>query len=329
MPATCGLKSFIMHNSPSAKTIRIGTRGSKLALWQANAVADKLQTAGFPTEIVIISTKGDLVLDKSLDKIGSKGVFTEELEVSLRDGSIDIAVHSAKDVQSSIPEDLELIAFMEREEVNDVILSFDKDFKLERDTKAVIGTSSTRRKALLKKYYPNITTAESRGNLQTRLKKLEDKQFDALMLAYAGVVRMGYDNLIVHTFPADEFIPATGQGSVAVECARNLEAAIKQGLKEALDHEQTHVCLVTERAFLRTMEGGCSIPSFALATLKDDNRVSIQGGIVSLDGKKFLMETFEAPRDEAEALGVRLARTILEQGGDQILKSIKEQRAAV
>ncbi|QCR24731.1 hydroxymethylbilane synthase [Pontibacter sp. SGAir0037] len=311
----------------SAKTIHIGTRGSKLALWQANAVADKLQTAGFATEIVIISTKGDLVLDKSLDKIGSKGVFTEELEVSLRDGSIDIAVHSAKDVQSSIPDDLELIAFMEREEVNDVILSFDKNFKLERDSKVVIGTSSTRRKALLKKYYPNVTTAESRGNLQTRLQKLENKQFDALMLAYAGVIRMGYDNLIVHTFPADEFIPATGQGSVAVECAKNLDVILKQGIKEALDHPQTHVCLVAERAFLRTMEGGCSIPSFALATLKNENTVSIQGGIVSLDGQQFLSEAFEAPLQDAEAMGVRLANTILERGGDKILKEIREQRS--
>jgi hydroxymethylbilane synthase len=315
-----------MQTETLIKTINIGTRGSKLALWQANAVAEKLQAAGFATEIVIISTKGDQILDRSLDKIGSKGVFTEELEISLREGNVDVAVHSAKDVQSTIPGDLELIAFMEREEVNDVILSFDKDFKLERDSKVVIGTSSTRRKALFKKYYPNVTTVESRGNLQTRLQKLENKQFDALMLAYAGVYRMGYDNLIVHTFPEDEFIPAAGQGSVAVECARNLDPELKQQIKQALDHHDTHTCLLAERAFLRTMEGGCSIPSFALATLKDANTVSIQGGIVSLDGKEFIMDVFEAPVEEAEAVGVKLAETVLQRGGDKILKRIKEER---
>ncbi|MDX5436534.1 MAG: hydroxymethylbilane synthase, partial [Pontibacter sp.] len=291
----------------------------------AENTAEKLQAAGFKTELVIISTKGDQVLDRSLDKIGSKGVFTEELEVALREGQVEIAVHSAKDVQSSIPADLELVAFMEREQVNDVILSFDPNFKLERESNAVIGTSSTRRKALLKKYYPNVTTAESRGNLQTRLRKLEEKQFDALMLAYAGVVRMGYDNLIVHMFPADEFIPAAGQGSVAIECARDLEPELKQALKQALNHTQTHICLLAERAFLRTMEGGCSIPSFALATLTSEG-VSITGGIVSLDGKTLLKETLEGPTVTAEEMGEQLANSILSQGGDEILRSIRAER---
>lgn len=310
------------------KVIRIGTRGSKLALWQAEHVAEKLQAAGLFTELVIISTKGDQVLDRSLDKIGSKGVFTEELEIGLREGSIDIAVHSAKDVQSTIPDDLELVAFMEREKVNDVILSFNPDFKLERDSNAVIGTSSTRRKALLKKHYPNVTTAESRGNLQTRLRKLEEKQFDALMLAYAGVFRMGYDNLIVHTFPEDEFVPAAGQGSVAVECAKNLDAELKAAIKNALNHADTHVCLVAERAFLRTMEGGCSIPSFALATLTTEG-VSITGGIVSLDGRTLLQQTMTAPTEEAEALGVQLANDTLRNGGEEILSSIKRERSEI
>lgn len=307
------------------KTIRVGTRGSKLALWQAEETAAKLQAAGFKTELVIISTKGDQVLDKSLDKIGSKGVFTEELEVSLREGQVEIAVHSAKDVQSSIPADLELVAFMEREQVNDVLVSFNPDFKLEAESNATIGTSSTRRKALLKKYYPNISTAESRGNLQTRLRKLEEKQFDALMLAYAGVYRMGYDNLIVHTFPEGQFVPAAGQGSVAIECARNLEPELKKALKQALNHTNTHVCLLAERAFLRTMEGGCSIPSFALATLTEEG-IRITGGIVSLDGKTLLQETLQGPTVTAEEMGEELANIILGQGGDEILRSIRSER---
>ena len=307
------------------KIIRIGTRGSKLALWQANAVADKLTGAGFATEIVIISTKGDQVLDRSLDKIGAKGVFTEELEVSLRTGATEIAVHSAKDVQSTIPDDLELLAFMEREQVIDVLLSFNPDFKLTPETTAVIGTSSTRRKALLKKYYPGVTTEECRGNLQTRLQKLENGQYDAIMLAFAGVTRMGYDNLIVHKFPENQFIPAAGQGSVAIECAKSLDTELKQQLKEALDHTETHTCLIAERAFLRTMEGGCSIPSFALATIATAG-VRIEGGIVSLDGQTLLQESRTAPAAEAEQLGVQLAQSILAKGGAEILKDIRSSR---
>ncbi|WP_439881435.1 hydroxymethylbilane synthase [Pontibacter sp. MBLB2868] len=317
-----------MQDNITDKAIRIGTRGSKLALWQAEHVAEKLQAAGYKTELVIISTKGDQVLDRSLDKIGSKGVFTEELEVSLREGSIEVAVHSAKDVQSTIPGDLELIAFMEREKVNDVILSFDPDFKLERESNAIIGTSSTRRRALLKKYYPNVTTAESRGNLQTRLRKLEEKQFDALMLAYAGVKRMGYDDLIVHTFPEEEFVPAAGQGSVAIECARSLDSELKSGLKKALNHTETHICLLAERAFLRTMEGGCSIPSFALATLIEDG-ISITGGIVSLDGKILLQDTLTGPTVTAEELGEQLANDTLSRGGEEILESIRRERTEI
>lgn len=312
-----------IHN----KIINIGTRGSKLALWQANAVAAKLQAAGFATELVIITTKGDRMLDKSLDKLGSKGVFTEELEDGLRDGSIDIAVHSAKDVQSKVSDDLELLAFMEREKVNDVLLSLNPDFKLEPNSNARIGTSSTRRRALLNKFYPNVVTGESRGNLQTRLKKLENGEFDALMLAYAGVHRMEYDNLIVHVFPENQFVPAAGQGSVAVESAMNMEPELKARIKAAVDHPETHHCLLAERAFLRTMEGGCSIPSFTLATLKDENTLQIQGGIVSLDGQRHLYEVYEAPIAEAETIGKKLAETILSQGGDVILKEIKEHRS--
>ncbi|OKL39138.1 hydroxymethylbilane synthase [Pontibacter flavimaris] len=307
------------------KTIRIGTRGSKLALWQANAAAEKLQAVGLKTEIVIFSTKGDQILDKSLDKLGSKGVFTEELEIALRNGEVEIAVHSAKDVQSTIPEDLELIAFMEREKVNDVLLSLNPDFKLEPGSKAVIGTSSTRRKALLKQYYPDVTTVESRGNLQTRLRKLEEQGMDGLMLAFAGVHRMEYDNLIVYTFPEDTFVPAVGQGSVAIECAKSLEPELKAALKQALNHAETHVCLLAERAFLRTMEGGCSIPSFALARLTKEG-VRISGGIVSLDGKKLLQETLEGPASEAADLGEKLANIILGQGGDEILRNIRAER---
>ena len=310
------------------KPIRIGTRGSKLALWQAHHVAACLEQAGLASEIVIITTKGDVVLDRSLDKIGAKGVFTEELEVGLRTGHVDIAVHSAKDVQSSIPDDLELLAFMEREQVNDVVVSFQPDLDLYKPG-LVLGTSSTRRKAMLRRFLPNATTAESRGNLQTRLRKLEEGQYDALVLAYAGVHRMEYDHLIRHVLPETQYVPATGQGSVAIECARSLEPALKAELHRILDHSATHVCLTAERAFLRTMEGGCSIPSFALATLSPtDAIVHLHGGLISLDGAKLLEEAQTDEASQAEALGIRIAESILERGGQQILNEIRQARDA-
>ncbi|MCC3159238.1 hydroxymethylbilane synthase [Hymenobacter sp. 15J16-1T3B] len=308
------------------RPIRIGTRGSKLALWQAHHVADTLQAAGLETEIVIITTKGDVVLDRSLDKIGAKGVFTEELEESLRTGHIDIAVHSAKDVQSSIPEDLELLAFMPREKVNDVIISFDPGFSLDKPD-IVLGTSSTRRRALFKRHYPHAITAEARGNLQTRLRKLEEGQYDALVLAFAGVHRMEYDNLIVRVLPETQFIPAAGQGSVAIECAKSLELPRKLALRNLLDDPDTHTCLRAERAFLRTMEGGCSIPSFALATFTDEGALQLHGGLISLDGQQYVEEQ-QATHDpeDAEALGVRVAEAVLSRGGEQILLDIRQHR---
>ncbi|AKQ44720.1 porphobilinogen deaminase [Rufibacter radiotolerans] len=305
--------------------VRIGTRGSRLALWQAHHVADTLRAAGMEVEIITITTKGDLVLDKSLDKIGAKGVFTEELEESLRDGSIDIAVHSAKDVQSTIPEDLELLAFMEREKVHDVVISFNPLFKL-GEGKQVIGTSSTRRRSMLKRFYPNVITAECRGNLQTRIQKLKDGQYDAILLAYAGVARMQYDHMIAQHLPLDTFIPAAGQGSVAIECAKNLPLERKLDLKLALDHKPTHICLAAERAYLRTMEGGCSIPTFALATLAGE-QVNLQAGIISLNGEELILETLSAHISQAEVLGEQLAHAVLSRGGDRILESIRKEKA--
>ena len=307
------------------KPIRIGTRGSRLALWQTHFVAEKLRAAQFEVEIEIINTKGDMVLDRSLDKIGAKGVFTEELEESLRTGTIDIAVHSAKDLQSQLPEDLEILAFMEREQVNDVVVSFDSHFSLDQE-QIIVGTSSTRRRALLSRYYPNVIASECRGNLQTRLQKLKDGQYDAILLAFAGVNRMQYNHLITEMLPSDKFVPAAGQGSIAIECAINLDLKRKLALKNCLDHEETHLCLLAERSFLRTMEGGCSIPSFALATFSN-NQLSITGGIVSLDGQEMITDTLAAPAAEAIALGEKLGANILHMGGDRILKDIRAVRA--
>jgi hydroxymethylbilane synthase len=305
--------------------IRIGTRSSRLAIWQAEYIQTKLNSGGVSSELIFIETKGDLVLDRSLSKIGSKGVFTQELEDQLRDGRIDIAVHSAKDLPSTLPPDLEIIAFTERERANDVLVSRDKTVSLTRDTSFRIGTSSTRRVAMLKHYCPHLSTVDMRGNLQTRIRKLDEGQCDALILAYAGVHRMGYDNLIVEHLPVKDFTPAVGQGSVAIETAVSLDDPARETLIQLINHEPTAACLRAERAFLARLEGGCSIPSFALASLTDQQTISLTGGLVSLDGSQLLRETFSGPAPEALSLGHSLAESILERGGDEILQTIREQ----
>ena len=336
-------------------TIKLGTRGSKLALWQAEYIRETLERGGMSVEIVIISTKGDQILDRSLSKIGSKGVFTEELEEQLRSGAIDIAQHSAKDLQSELSDDLELIAFTEREKVNDVLVSFDKSLSLESGKPFVVGTSSTRRVAMLKHYYPHIQTVDMRGNLQTRMGKLESGVCDALILAYAGVHRMGYEEHIAEVISTDKFTPAVGQGSVALECAVSLNPEKKARIRELCNHAETEQQLLAERAFLRRLQGGCSIPVFGLASiiseqsggeplsvnsyqlsinseqiegnnvktpkLITDNCLLITGGLISLDGSEILKETITG-NDPVE-MGNQLAEKILSLGGDRILKEIR------
>lgn len=304
--------------------IKIGTRGSRLALWQAEHIQSLLQQGGLTSELVLIETKGDQILDRSLSKIGSKGVFTQELEDQLRDGSIDIAVHSAKDLQSSLPADLHILAFTEREQVNDVLVSRNKSLSLTSGQAFVIGTSSTRRVAMLKHFCPHIKVVDIRGNLQTRLRKLDEGQCDALLLAYAGVHRMEYDDLIAEHLPLHEFTTAVGQGSVAIEIAATLSLDKQQLIRQLTNHEPTEACLKAERAFLRRLEGGCSIPVFGLAQWSGD-LIELTGGIISLDGQQVLRETFSAQPAEAEQLGQQLAESLLTKGGDDMLKTIRER----
>ncbi|GAB3945573.1 hydroxymethylbilane synthase [Spirosoma harenae] len=305
--------------------IKIGTRSSRLAVWQAEYIQTLLQQGGVSSELVLIETKGDLVLDRSLSKIGSKGVFTQELEDQLRDGSIDIAVHSAKDLPSNLPSDLAIIAFTERELANDVLVSRNKSLSLKSGEAFRVGTSSTRRVAMLKHYCPHLTTVDMRGNLQTRIRKLDEGQCDALLLAYAGVHRMGYDDLIVEHLPMADFTPAVGQGSVAIEVATSLDNEVSETIKRLVNHLPTEACLRAERAFLARLEGGCSIPSFALAHWTTEETISLTGGLVSLDGIQLLRETFSGPPIEAPLLGHSLAEAILERGGDELLIQIRQQ----
>ncbi len=304
--------------------IRIGTRGSQLALWQANYVAKLLQLHGAKTEIIVLNTKGDMILDKSLSKIGSKGVFTAELEEALLANEIDIAQHSAKDVQSQLSEGLELIAFTKREIVNDVLVSTNPKCTL-NDKNLIIGTSSTRRVALLKHYYPHVETVDMRGNLQTRIRKLQEGQCDGLLLAFAGIHRMGYTNMISQRLEIKEFTPPVGQGTVAIECAVSLTKDKKEFIKKVLNDDATSTALTAERAFLFTLQGGCSIPSFALAQLNND-MIQMQAGIVSLNGDVIVKEELTGPKENAKQIGKNLAEFVLLKGGRQILDTIKVQQ---
>jgi hydroxymethylbilane synthase len=305
--------------------VKIGTRGSKLALWQAEHIAARLQAVGMQTELVIIDTKGDQILNQSLAEIGSKGLFTEELEEQLFDGRIDIAVHSAKDLQTHLKKGLYVLAITEREKVNDVLVSRKPLTSEDLNQNLIIGTSSTRRRALLQHYYPKVQMEEMRGNLQTRIRKMDEGACDALLLAYAGVHRMGYHDLIVHTFPEQQFTPAAGQGTLAIEAADRLPVEWKEKIYETLNHTETAWCVSTERAFLKTMEGGCSVPVFALAQKMGDV-YELNAGIVSLDGQQLIRKKIIFDHTNHLSQGEKLAHDLLNEGAKEILVQIKNSQ---
>lgn len=307
--------------------IKIGSRKSKLAMWQTYHVEGLLKKAGIETQIITMETKGDKILNTSIAKIGSKGVFTEELEEQLANGGIDIAVHSAKDMPSRLPDDFALIAFTAREKANDVLLSFNPDLNLDDpEKKIVLGTSSVRRRALLKMHYPHVRTIDIRGNLQTRAKKMKEGLCDGVLLAYAGVHRMKMEEMIVKIFPLDQFIPPVGQGCIAIEAAKSLPADKKEMIRKCLNNQESETCLLAERAFLRKLEGGCSIPAFALATLAGDT-LTLVGGLVSLDGGRNIQATLTGHATEAVAMGEKLGESVLTDGGRELLAEIRRHQA--
>ncbi|MCP4457019.1 MAG: hydroxymethylbilane synthase [Cytophagales bacterium] len=299
--------------------IRIATRKSKLALWQANWVKEQLEKANLPSELILTETIGDKKLDTSISKIGSKGVFTQELEEQLADSSVDIAVHSAKDLASTLPDEFEIIAYGPREQVADVLITT-KEISL--DEPMTIGTSSTRRIAQLAKHFPHLSCTSIRGNLQTRIEKLNRGDCDALLLAKAGVVRMELSPLIKHEFPLDQLTPAAGQGSIAIEIHSSMDTGKRNIIRTVLNDPEAERMLLCERAFLKTLEGGCSIPVFANATL-EGSMVNMQGGILSLDGKQLVSK--KGTSKNPEELGNQLAKAVLIAGGDVILAEIKKQ----
>jgi hydroxymethylbilane synthase len=311
------------------ETIRIGTRRSALAMWQARFVSDLLEKSGMKTEIIGIETRGDRVLDVAIAKIGDKGVFTQELEVMLRTGDIDIAVHSAKDMPSELSAGFELIAFTRREKAQDVFVSRKSVDELEEPEGGLrVGSSSVRRTAFLKRYYPHFRIVDMRGNLQTRIGKMQAGVCDILMLAFAGVHRMKFDHLIVKELPIDRIVPPVGQGTMAVESSIHLDPGRKGRIRESVNHPDTERVILAERAFLKTLKGGCSIPVFAHAVM-ENNRVYLTGGLISLDGKELIRECREAAPEESESLGKSVAEKVLERGGRRLLDEIRLKQQEV
>ena len=283
----------------------------------------QLESANQPCELVPMDTTGDRMLEVPIPEIGSKGVFTLELESELSKGNIDLAVHSAKDMPSQLPDGFEILAYTAREQAHDVLVSYHSEIDLTQ--KLIIGTSSTRRASLFKHYYPHFETTSVRGNLQTRLRKLKQGKMDALVLAFAGIHRLGLDELIKYSFPMDKFVPAVGQGSMAIEISTELEPWKRSLIRKEINHPATEVCLLAERAYLFTIQGGCSIPAFAHAKL-NENTLTLNGGIISLDGKRTVLREISSNSEDALKLGNNLGEMVLKAGGADILKEINTEK---
>ncbi len=291
--------------------VRIGTRNSKLALWQTHLVRDLLIEAGFTCEVKHIKTEGDLNRTDALYKVGTSGLFTKAIDRAMIARDIDIAVHSAKDIPTIIPEDLDIIAYLKREDPREVLLAGDPEIQLENFSKNwVIGTSSLRRRALLKHYFSHVSVKDIRGNIDTRIQKLKDGQYDGIMLAYAGVKRMGYEAHITQKFKLHAIVPAIGQGAIAITAHKGYEHL--QSVRSALNHQITEIAIQCERAFLRKMDGGCHTPIFGLATVTKD-KITLVGGIASLDGSVLIKETKDAFISDHRKLGEEMALNVLDQ----------------
>lgn len=288
---------------------KIGTRGSKLALWQANLVKDLLMAEGIVAEIEKIKSQGDLVQSIPLHEIGMPGIFTHALDLALIADEVDLAVHSAKDMPSVLPEALEIVAFLKREDPRDVLLGMSEEVHLENFSRTwVIGTSSLRRTAFLKHYFDHVEVKDIRGNVDTRIAKMEAGEYDGIVLAYAGVKRLGLERYIVQKFNLSTFTSAIGQGAIAVVCKKDYK--YKDQLRTALNHPVTEYALRCERAFLRTIDGGCKTPAFAHANVMGES-LSVRGGIAAEDGSVIHRHVMEGLIGDAPQIGIELGKHIL------------------
>jgi hydroxymethylbilane synthase len=301
----------------------IGTRGSKLALWQAQWVQKVLKSnhSNLKVEIHTIKTRGDKILDVPLAKVGGKGLFVKEIENALIDGRIDLAVHSMKDMPGLIPDGLRIGATPARESAEDVLISYNDIPFLEMANNAKIGTSSLRRAAQLRALKPDLNIQPLRGNLDTRLEKLKRERFDAIVLAAAGVKRLGLENRISEVLDMATMLPAVGQGALCIEI-RESDPAIEAAVS-ALNDPETSIAISAERAFLNRLEGGCQTPIAAHAQMRD-GRVRLVGMVASIDGRQIFKQSIDGSPQAAVDIGTRLADQLLDQGARSILDLLKE-----
>jgi len=302
--------------------MRIGTRASALALWQAEWVKSELEKRYPEMEVSLtkIKTQGDKILDVPLAKVGGKGLFVKEIEDALLNEKIDLAVHSMKDMPGEIPKGLCIGAIPEREIPQDVLISRNKKRLSKLDPGAKIGTSSLRRKAQLLYARPDLVILPLRGNLDTRLKKLETENLDAIVLAAAGVKRLGLENRITEYLDENIMLPAVGQGALCIEIRQHdpeVESIVKK-----LEHHQTRTIIMGERAFLNRLEGGCQVPIAAHGKI-EKNIFTICGLVATIDGRTLIKETLSGPIDSPEIIGVKLAERLVSMGAETIMENLK------
>jgi hydroxymethylbilane synthase len=290
----------------------IASRGSQLALWQARWVAAQLFSAGHHCSIEIIKTTGDKVTDVPLAKVGTKGLFTKEIEEALLDGRADLAVHSLKDLPTELPEGLVLAAVPEREDPRDAVVGR-KLAELPRGAR--VGTSSLRRTAQLRQLRPDLQVESVRGNLDTRLRKLDEGQYDAILLAAAGLKRLGWGDRIAEILAPEQMCPAVGQGALAIETRAGFEKVAM------LDHADTHTAVAAERAVLASLGGGCQVPIGAYATVSN-GRVRLLGIVAAPDGTRLIRAEGEGEAANAADVGARLAADLLQRGAREILEAV-------
>jgi hydroxymethylbilane synthase len=304
--------------------VRIATRKSALALWQAHFVKAELEAAhpGLLVELVPMSTQGDKILDTPLAKIGGKGLFVKELETALLNGQADIAVHSMKDVPVDFPEGLMLHTICQREDPRDAFVSNTYQQLADLPQGAVIGTSSLRRQCQIKALRPDLQIKDLRGNVNTRLAKLDAGEFDAIILASAGLIRLGFADRIASYLDVSTSLPANGQGAVGIEC-RSDDLQIQQ-LLAPLEHQETRICVLAERAMNRKLQGGCQVPIGAFAVLQQ-NELWLRGLVGQLDGSEILRSEIKGSAEQAEQLGTQLAEQLLALGADRILDAVYRQ----
>jgi len=301
--------------------VRIATRKSALALWQAEYVKARLEFfhPGLVVELVPMSTQGDKILDTPLAKIGGKGLFVKELETAMLEDRADIAVHSMKDVPVEFPQGLMLSTICEREDPRDAFVSNQYQSLGQLPYGAVVGTSSLRRQCQIKALRPDLQIRDLRGNVNTRLAKLDAGEFDAIILAAAGLIRLGFQSRIATYLPVSQSLPANGQGAVGIEC-RSDDLAIR-ALLAPLEHRPTRLAVLAERAMNRALQGGCQVPIGAFAEI-DGDAMYLRGLVGQLDGQQILQAEVRGAATDAEVLGQQLAELLLAQGAGEILAAV-------